>query len=241
VITVAGKFCSECGYENSSKRGACRLCYAPLDQPGEAAECPQCGAGNPASANFCQQCGAALVEGAQPATSTAAAAALVVAAAGESLAPAAEPDMVEVGGLDVVGGEAETLVAEPAGPGIEAEVGELIEPAEVEEEYVPPAPGTVGPEELIETEEELEEEFAPPPPPAAMEVEEEEFAPPPPPGALELEEETAAPEAVVPEEPEIAQEEFAPPPSPPGAVSLEEEEAKEPEESEGWDMSPEEQ
>lgn len=243
---VAGKFCSECGYESDSQRGACLMCYALLDQAGEATQCPQCGAGNPASASFCQQCGTGLVAGVGPVASIAAGAALIVEAAGESLVTAGpEPVLAEVSAADLVAEEAETLAVEPQPAALEEmEVGELIEPVQVEEEYAPPPPTAIAPEELVGPEEELEEEFAPPPPPGAVELEEEEFAPPPPPGAVELEEEEPAlPGALEPEavQPEVAEEEFGPPPPPPGTVSLdEEEEAEEPEELGAWGLESEE-
>lgn len=203
VMTVAAKFCLKCGHENDSERGACLLCYAPLGQSGAGAACPQCGTDNPGEASFCQACGTALVEGVAAVPSLAVGAALVVEALAEGVVGGVETELAEP---DLVGGEmadlAEEVVGRALGPE-ELEPSELVQPAETEVEYVPPAPGVV---ELEEPEPAAVEEFAPPPPPGAIELEEaepevaaeEEFAPPPPPGALELEEEPAAEQ---PEEP----------------------------------------
>jgi len=149
-------------------------------------------------------------------------AALVVEALSQGLVgprPEPEPAMGEMGEVEMAAEEVAALAEEPGEPALATEVGEVgdvIEPAEMEEEFILPPPGAIEPEEIE----------APAPPPGAVELEEEAIAPPPPPGAIELEEAEAP-----------AEEEFAPPPPPPDAVSLTEEteaEAGESEELDEW-------
>jgi len=232
-MIVAANFCSQCGYENGPQRAVCLMCYTPLNQAGDQTQCPQCGADNPAQASFCQGCGVALVEGVEAAPGMAVGAALVVEALSQGLVgPRPEPEsaMVEVGEVEMAAEEVAALAEEPGEPALATEVGEVgdvIEPAEMEEEFIPPPPGAIEPEEMAPAEAEAME--APAPPPGAVELEEEQIAPPPPPGAIELEEAEAP-----------AEEEFAPPPPPPDAVSLTEEteaEAGESEELDEWGLT----
>jgi DNA-directed RNA polymerase subunit RPC12/RpoP len=50
-------YCTECGQENPTRRGACLMCFSPLSQAERELPCPNCGAQNPKNARFCQDCG----------------------------------------------------------------------------------------------------------------------------------------------------------------------------------------
>jgi len=215
------KFCPKCGYSNPPQRGACLMCYAPLDQSGGGLQCPHCGGEVAESSSFCTGCGGAVVESAVSVPSAVALAAVVVEAA-EGVFGATDYAEAEVGEVAEAGfEEALEAVEEPPTPGEELAAEAVPEPipepvageegpAE-EEMFVPPPPGVVEPPA-----EEVAGEVAPPPPP-----EEEAFAaPPPPPDTVGLEEEAAVEE---------------PPPPPPDALDLSAEEAdKDPDL--GWKM-----
>ncbi|MBU0609593.1 MAG: zinc ribbon domain-containing protein, partial [Armatimonadetes bacterium] len=54
---AATVFCVECGQENPLHRGACLMCFAPLQQDVLELPCPNCGAENSKEARFCRACG----------------------------------------------------------------------------------------------------------------------------------------------------------------------------------------
>ena len=195
-IIVATKYCSRCGYENDEERGACLMCYAPLpSEPADEGQAPE------------------LPEGVESPAGREAMAAIIAAAAGESLGAMESEELApdyEMVSMDETGlgefGEAEVPAAV-----VEAPVAEPEPAAE------PAPPGMAMEEEA--------EEYAPPPlPPGAIDLQEEPLPAPTPEPIAEEEQAVAVPEAPETREPEEAP---PPPPPPPGALELEEEAAEE--------------
>ena len=56
-VAIASIYCSECGQENPPQRGACLMCFAPLQSNARELPCPNCGTEGPKDARFCRQCG----------------------------------------------------------------------------------------------------------------------------------------------------------------------------------------
>lgn len=247
VMRVPGIFCTRCGFENSTSRGACLMCDNMLAMRERGAACPGCGEDNARYARFCGSCGTAIEAGVVAAPIMVELATRVLEAVGGGVGVGAgaaedyedEGDFAETGEDDLVG-ESMAAVEETSdfGPTTEAAPpGFTKAPADAEAADEAAIPGPILDEPAPEPAAEIEpdEDFAPPPPPGVVQVEEEEeedFAPPPPPGVVEPEAEEdedfappPPPGVVAPAaDAEPDEDEFAPPPPPPGVVDTTEEE-----------------
>ncbi|MFP3903298.1 MAG: double zinc ribbon domain-containing protein [Armatimonadota bacterium] len=219
------KYCTQCGYGNPPKRGACLMCYYYLDVAPEGNICPNCETDNPRDAVYCRNCATVLDETAvteAPAPALAEAATAIVDATGGALGVEeeeyAEEDYMEAEGApeedeefqeflaqqDQIRGGADETGAPPPPPAPDA--------AEEEEEEALPAPSELSFDDEEEFESVREEEL---PAPGAEEEEEEELAPPPPPSGLSLDQDVISEtESEVEEE----EEELLPPPAPPSEI-----------------------
>jgi len=142
-VTMASKYCLNCGYANDPGRGACLMCYAPL----------------PATLVDDGQMPEA-IKGMQPPPGLEAMAALVVEAVGEGIGgigsrtaeadygpePTEDYEMVALESFDEAEAADERIEAPAEQPAEELE--------EAEEEYVPPPP----PPGVVELEEEVGQE-----------------------------------------------------------------------------------
>ena len=186
---MAGLYCTDCGFDNVTSRGACIMCLNMLAPKTGGQSCGNCATDNPRRAAFCGNCGTALAVGVVQVLSSRDLAARVLDAVGGYTGGQSTEDSGAFGGIDDMAGlpaasaakddvdvEAVPRDAIP-GPILDSEFPEEEEPEDlgVDMDFSMPPPGVVEPEAA--------EDFAPPPPPGALSA--EPAAPPPPPGPAE--------------------------------------------------------
>jgi ribosomal protein L37E len=172
VINVAAKYCTECGFANSERRGACLMCYNYLGAPTSASVVcpnPQCGKKNARNASFCFSCGTAIVDGvvAVPA-SLAIAINVLDEAAGhrdsrdDRIGPA-DDDYAEEPDMDEEEAAAfEEFKREQAAVRDDGGLGQMADELE-EEEFAPPSALTLE-QQAMDTPAAQDEDLVPPPP-----------------------------------------------------------------------------